>query len=67
MRSACCGLLLALVAVLLHHVLQVVDVVEVDVAHAVDLRVEVARHGDVDEEHGAVPAALEARAPPSPA
>ena len=52
-------LLLALVAVVLDHVLQVVDVVEVGVAHAVDLGVEVARHGDVDEEHGAVPAALE--------
>ncbi len=52
-------LFLALAAVLLHHVLQVVDVVEVGVAHAVDLGVEVARHGDVDEEDGPVTPVLE--------
>ena len=52
-------LFLALAAVLLHHVLQVVDVVEVGVAHAIDLGVEVARHGDVDEEDGPMAAVLE--------
>ena len=52
-------LFLALAAVLLDHMLQVVDVVEVGVAHTVDLGVEVARHGDVDEEDGPVPAVLQ--------
>ena len=38
------------------HFLQVVDVVEEDVVELVDRRLDVARHGDVDQEHRLVAA-----------
>ena len=45
--------------VLFHHFLEVVDIVKVDVVQAVDVGVDVAGDGDVDEEHGPVLARLE--------
>ena len=52
-----------LAAALLHvgrgHLLQVVDVVDKDAVQLVHLRVHVAGHGNVDEKHGAVAAAVQ--------
>ena len=45
--------------IFLHDLLQVVDVVEVDVVQTVDVRVDVAGHGDIDKKHGLVPSGLE--------
>ena len=39
------------------HALQVVDVVQIARRDAVDVGIQVARHGDVDQEHGPTPAA----------
>ena len=50
------GLLHALAQVGVDHFLQVVDVVQEDVVHLVDGRLDVARHGDIDQEHGLVAA-----------
>ena len=50
------GLLRALPQVGVDHFLQIVDVVEEDVVQIVDRRVDVARHGDIDQEHGLVAA-----------
>ena len=36
------------------HLLQIVDVVDEDAVQLVHLRIDVARHGDIDEEHGTV-------------
>ena len=47
--SARCASRAALSAVLADHALEVVDVVEVDVAQIVDARVEIARHAEVDQ------------------
>ena len=46
----------ALGPVHLDHAVQVIDVVEVDVAQVVDPRIQIPRHGDVDEEQGPVAA-----------
>ena len=48
------GLLHALAQVGVDHFLQVVDVVEEDVVELVDRRLDVARHRDIDQEHGPV-------------
>ena len=54
-----CGLLRAVGLVGLGNLLQVVDVVQKKVVDPVHLRVHVARHGDVDEKHGATASALQ--------
>ena len=45
--------------ILIDHALQIVDVVQEDVVEFVDRRLDVARDGDVDEEHRPVPARLD--------
>ncbi len=48
------GRLVAAFDVRLHRLIQVVDVVEKDVVQVVDCRLDVARHGDIDQKNRAV-------------
>ncbi len=50
------GLALARAAIVVDHLLQVIDAVEIDVGELRDLRLDVARHRDVDHEDRLVPA-----------
>src|SRR5579885_982994 len=50
--------LCAVLDVAVHHLLEVIDVIQEHVVQFVHGRVDVARHSDIDEEHRAVPASL---------
>src|SRR6185369_8816134 len=58
---ATCDFLLALLEVISGNRLEVIDVIEVDILHEINLRLNIARHGDIDQEQSSIPPELHQR------